>query len=141
MLTRVWGENAVVDTMLTSVAELRALSNNQLKQCLFDAIKALNIPLVRNVFLADRTLINCELHGFEGADIYNSIPDSRTTRCYTYTGVAKDGFFSPLHVAAERGDKYIIMLMVRAGCDQSAKGMKKKEIFAVFLTICIYIYI
>lgn len=45
---------------------------------------------------------------------------SRTKRCYSYTGNEKDGFFYPLHVAAESGHKNLSILLVRAGADEQA---------------------
>ena len=40
---------------------------------------------------------------------------SKTKKCYIYTGVEKDGFFYPLHVAAEAGHKELVLMLVKAG--------------------------
>lgn len=45
---------------------------------------------------------------------------SKTKRCYSYTGQEKDGFFYPLHVAAEMGHKNLTILLVKAGADVHA---------------------
>ena len=47
----------------------------------------------------------------------SSALQSKTKRCYTYTGLEKDGYFYPLHVAAEAGHKTLTVLLVRAGAD------------------------
>ncbi len=45
--------------------------------------------------------------------------ESKTKRCYTYTGQEKDGHFYPLHVATESGRKNLAILLVKAGADVS----------------------
>ena len=40
---------------------------------------------------------------------------SKNKKCYIYTGVEKDGFFYPLHVAAEAGHKELVLMLVKAG--------------------------
>ena len=67
----------------------------------------------------DPTLLNNKMFGFEGHDVYNFVPDNKTGRCYTYTGVEKDGFFYPLHVVAEMGHKKLVILLVQAGANQT----------------------
>jgi hypothetical protein len=42
---------------------------------------------------------------------------SKTKRCYFYTGAEKDGYFYPLHVAAEAGNKALVLLMVKNGAE------------------------
>ncbi|RYH15381.1 hypothetical protein EON65_31825 [archaeon] len=44
---------------------------------------------------------------------------SKTKKCYTYTGNDKDGFFYPLHVAAESGHKNLVILLIKAGAELS----------------------
>lgn len=95
------------------------------KHLLFDALRAANLHAIRNIFSINRNLVNDKLFGYEGHDIYESIPNSRTHRCYTYTGQEKDGFFSPLHVAAECGHKTLVLLLVKAGADISAFDYRK----------------
>lgn len=49
---------------------------------------------------------------------------SKTKRCYFYTGQEKDGFFYPLHVATEAGHKNLTILLVRAGADVTAQDYR-----------------
>jgi hypothetical protein len=49
---------------------------------------------------------------------------SKTKRCYFYTGQEKDGYFYPLHVATEAGHKNLTILLVRAGADPTAKDYR-----------------
>lgn len=42
---------------------------------------------------------------------------SKTKKCYIYTGIEKDGFFYPLHVAAEAGHKELVLMLVKAGAE------------------------
>ena len=46
-------------------------------------------------------------------------PASKTNRCYTYTGLEKDGFFYPLHVASESANKLLVLMLAKAGADSS----------------------
>jgi hypothetical protein len=78
-----------------------------------------DIPAVRNLVSSDPSLLNQKMFGFEGHDVYGTVPESKSGRCYSYTGVEKDGFFFPLHVAAEMGHKKLVILLVQAGADQT----------------------
>lgn len=52
-------------------------------------------------------------------------------RVYTYTGHKRDGFFFPLHVAAEGGHKVLTMLLLQAGADAAAldyRGHRAQEV-------------
>lgn len=75
------------------------------------------------------------MFGYEGTDVFEVIKNvsylndivsitsnaypmqSKTKRCYTYTGQEKDGFFYPLHVATESGHKNLTILLVKAGAE------------------------
>jgi len=57
-------------------------------------------------------MVNCKLFGYEGADIY-ATSESITNRCYTYTGRETDGYFYPLHLAAELGSKHVVQLLLK----------------------------
>ncbi len=74
------------------------------------------------------------MYGYEGTDVFEVIKNvsvflisahnyldnllqSKTKRCYTYTGIDKDGDFYPLHVATESGHKNLAILLVKAGAD------------------------
>eukprot|EP01036_Dinobryon_divergens_P027146 gene27146-35870_t len=57
------------------------------------------------------------MHGYEGTDVYEVIQNSKTKKCYIYTGIEKDGFFYPLHVAAEAGHKELVLMLVKAGAE------------------------
>lgn len=64
-------------------------------------------------------LISEPLYGFEGADTKGVI-NAPSNRVYTFTGQKRDGFFTPLHVAAEAGNKLLTMLLLQAGADKDA---------------------
>lgn len=55
---------------------------------------------------------------------------SKTKRCYFYTGQEKDGFFYPLHVATEAGHKNLAILLVRAGADVTAQDYRYDTTFS-----------
>lgn len=59
-------------------------------------------------------------------------------RCYSYTGLEKDGFFYPLHVAAETGHKNLTILLVKAGADIQAVDYRYKN-FLFLLTLLIHV--
>lgn len=46
-----------------------------------------------------------------------SFRQSKSKRCYHFTGAEKDGYFFPLHVVAEAGHKTLILLLIKAGAD------------------------
>jgi hypothetical protein len=49
---------------------------------------------------------------------------SKSGRCYTYTGLEKDGYFYPIHVAAENGHKELLHQMIKIGCDINVKDYR-----------------
>ena len=79
-----------------------------------------DIIAVRNIVSRDPALINQKMYGFEGHDVYGIVPNSKSGRCYTHTNNEKDGFFYPLHIAAEMGHKKLVILLVQAGADEAA---------------------
>lgn len=49
---------------------------------------------------------------------------SKTKRCYTYTGKEADGYFYPLHVATEAGHKTLTVQLVKAGADKELRDYR-----------------
>jgi hypothetical protein len=90
------------------------------KKLLFLSVKAGEILAIKNILNFNRALLNEQIFGFEGADVYGSIPDSKSKRCYSYTGIKRDGYFYPLHVAAEYGNKMLVLMLAKAGADVDA---------------------
>mmetsp|Transcript_2478 Transcript_2478/g.2439 ORF Transcript_2478/g.2439 Transcript_2478/m.2439 type:complete len:381 (-) Transcript_2478:1174-2316(-) len=103
-----------------SVAKVSSMTPVEQSRALFESIREGDIPAIRNILQVNRSLLLDKIFGFEGHDIYGIIPNSKTKRCYTFTGNEKDGYFYPLHVAAEMGHKALIILLVQAGADQTA---------------------
>lgn len=104
---------------------------------------ACELNAIRNVLQVNRSLVQSKMYGYEGSDVFEIIKNvsrlihfqtamqcnqsysspntqSKSKRCYFYTGQEKDGFFYPLHVATEAGHKNLTILLVRAGADVSA---------------------
>ena len=73
------------------------------------------VEAIKNILKVDRTLLQEKMFGYEGTDVYNAVPISRTKRCYTYTGTEKSGYFFPLHVVSEAGHKMLLFSLVKAG--------------------------
>lgn len=103
-----------------TLSNIRMMDENSQKGLLFDAIRACEIPAIKNVVQVNRSLVTSKMFGFEGADVYEVIQNSKTKRCYKYTGQERDGHFYPLHVAAEAGHKKLTMMLVKAGADINA---------------------
>mmetsp|Transcript_3291 Transcript_3291/g.5126 ORF Transcript_3291/g.5126 Transcript_3291/m.5126 type:complete len:745 (+) Transcript_3291:67-2301(+) len=120
-LLSTWGnkDSSKVTDDEISAAKLGLMSATEQASVLFDALRNNDIPTIRNVLQVNRSLLNQKMFGFEGHDIYGIIPNSKNKRCYSYTGIEKDGYFYPLHVASEMGHKSLIILLVQAGADQS----------------------
>ena len=85
----------------TSTNNLETLDEEKIKKLLFQSIRAGEVHAIKNILKFNQLLLNEKLFGFEGADVYGINPTSKTRRCYTYTGIEKDGYFYPLHIAAE----------------------------------------
>jgi hypothetical protein len=93
------------------------------------AILGAEIHAIKNILQVNRSLIRQKMHGYDGTDVYGVIPNSKTKRCYTYTGVEKDGYFYPLHVAAEAGHKMLTLMLVKAGGVRSKPFIIKSSFF------------
>jgi len=109
-----WGKESSIDidlSVATSEQQLLRTSAEDRKEVFFYALKKGNKHAIRNLLRFDRTIVNEQLYGFEGADVYESVTGSHSQRCYTYTGMGSDGFFYPLHVAAENGHKDLVMML------------------------------
>jgi hypothetical protein len=120
-MASVW--NKAEDNELSSeitVSSIRMMTEDQQQSILFKAIRACDLHIIRNVLQVNRTLLNAKMFGYEGTDVFEVIKNSKTKRCYSYTGQEKDGFFYPLHVAAEMGHKNLTILLVKAGADIQA---------------------
>lgn len=100
-----------------SASNLRMMDETTQKAMMFEALRAANLLAIRNLVTANRSLVTAKMYGYEGSDVFETIKNSKTKRCYTYTGHEKDGFFFPLHVAAEAGHKQLCLLLVKAGAD------------------------
>eukprot|EP00601_Ochromonadales_sp_CCMP2298_P009776 CAMPEP_0173269114 /NCGR_PEP_ID=MMETSP1142-20121109/30703_1 /TAXON_ID=483371 /ORGANISM="non described non described, Strain CCMP2298" /LENGTH=873 /DNA_ID=CAMNT_0014205433 /DNA_START=275 /DNA_END=2895 /DNA_ORIENTATION=- len=106
-----------------------AIKDSKTKRCYFHTglekdgffyplhVAACEINAIRSILQVNRDLLHSKMYGYEGSDVFEAIKDSKTKRCYFHTGLEKDGFFYPLHVAAEAGHKSLTILLVRAGAD------------------------
>mgnify|MGYP003385669289 CR=1 FL=1 len=59
----------------TSNEKLLSLDIADHKRLLFDALRAGNLAAIRNLFATNRTLLATKLGGYEGADVYETIPN------------------------------------------------------------------
>lgn len=91
---------------------------------LYDSIKTKNVATVKAFLTQYKNIVNSKLYGYEGADIY-ATSESTTNRCYIYTGRETDGFFYPLHLAAETGSKAIVQLLLKFNANSSNYDYKK----------------
>ena len=98
---------------------IRKMDTSERRKFLFDSLRAQSTENARAVLSLDGKLASQMMHGYEGSDIYADIIGGNG-RCYTYTGQEKDGFFYPLHVAAEAGSKECVQLLIKdfdVNCD------------------------
>jgi len=128
MSSNPWSKSSIEDELKKlTFSSLRMLDETIQKELLFNAIRICELTAIRTILQVNRSLVSSKLFGYEGSDIYEIIKDSKTKRCYSYTGVEKDGYFYPLHVAAESGHKNLTFLLVKAGADIDAldyRGIK-----------------
>jgi hypothetical protein len=128
-LVSTWGSNddcpSNIETA-ASTANLRLLDDEKIKKLFFQVLRAGEIDAIKNILNFSLSLLNDKLFGFEGADVYNMYPTSKTKRCYTYTGLEKDGFFYALHVAAQAGNKRLVLMLAKAGADTSIEDYRGK---------------
>ncbi len=114
---------------------LQLLDEEGKSELLFDCIRAGNIDAVQNIIDTDPKLSGKKIWGYEGSNVKNEIKvkdgDKLISRCYHFTGVEKDGFFLPQHVAAESGFKEMLRLfMFTYFCDMEEpdyRGIKAEE--------------
>jgi len=107
-----------------TTSSLRMLDEDGQKRLLFAAIRACELNAIRSILQVNRNLIQAKMFGYEGSDVFEIIKESKTKRCYFYTGQEKDGFFYPLHVATEAGHKNLTVLLVRAGADVGSEDYR-----------------
>eukprot|EP01038_Epipyxis_sp_PR26KG_P015838 gene15838-21459_t len=104
----------------TTPSNLRLMDTRAQKELFFGALRAGDLKAIRNILQVDRSLLTDKMMGYECADVHEVIKNSKNKRCYAYTGLERDGFFYPLHVAAEAGHKLLVILLVKAGADVNA---------------------
>jgi len=104
-----------------SASALRTMDEASLLSLMFEAIRASDIPSLKKILAVNEKFVTAPMFGFEGSDVHGIIKVAKgatsTGRCYTYTGKQKDGYFYPLHVAAEAGHKKLCLMLVGAGAE------------------------
>jgi len=105
-----------------NVASLAKLDEGAQKQLLFDSIVADNLVAVQNLLRANASLLTTPLHGHFGRDAVRDRP------CYKYTGQKKQGYFYPLHAAADAGSKAICVLMLKTLKESGGEGQGHGDI-------------
>lgn len=100
------GGAVVAGAGLPSPAALAKQDEAVQKQLMFDSIVADNIVAVQTLLRVNPLLLTTPLYGHFGRDAVLDRP------CYKYTGQKKQGFFYPLHAAADAGSKAICVLML-----------------------------
>ena len=79
-----WGKESSIDidlSVATSEQQLLRTSAEDRKEVFFYALKKGNKHAIRNLLRFDRTIVNEQLYGFEGADVYESVTGSHSQRC------------------------------------------------------------
>ena len=102
----------------TQVEVLQALEasdrHDRVGRLLFQAIRAADLQAIQNIMTVDNSVLAMELNGYEGTDLYDTFK-SEDKKCYSWTGHPKDGYFYPLHVAAEAGNKEVCLHLLNGG--------------------------
>ena len=102
----------------TQVEVLQALEasdrHDRVGRLLFQAIRAADLQAIQNIMTVDNSVLAKELNGYEGTDLYDAFK-SEDKKCYSWTGHPKDGYFYPLHVAAEAGNKEVCLHLLNGG--------------------------
>jgi len=131
MSSHSWSKSSIEEDLKElSSSKVRMMDEPGRKELLFTAIRVSDLSAIRTILQVDRGLIQGKMFGYEGSDVFEVIKDSKTKRCYTYTGQEKDGYFYALHVAAEAGHKNLTLLFAKAGADIDAvdyRGSKAEE--------------
>jgi hypothetical protein len=89
---------------------LRKLGMAERKQLLFDGIRAHATNAMKELLSYEPILATEVMYGYEGSAIH---AETESGRCYHYTAQEKDGFFSPLHLAAESGDRALVTILLK----------------------------
>jgi len=63
------------DSTELSVDKLMQLDTSEHKKLFFDALRNANLTLIRNLFGVNRSLLSAKLYGYEGSDVYDTIPN------------------------------------------------------------------
>lgn len=63
------------DAIEITVDKLMQLDTSEHKKIFFDALRNANLTTIRNLFAVNRSLLNSKLHGYEGTDVYDTIPN------------------------------------------------------------------
>ena len=70
-------------------------------------------------------IIHQQIYGYEGADVYNINKNAKNGRVYTFTGNDKDGYFYPLHLAAEQGNTAMVQILLDNSVDAQVLDYKE----------------
>lgn len=116
-----WGKHSRTAEELNNESQLdslEAVSEEErysvFTSLMFDACRGGNVNALQNILSVDPSYATQEIHGYEGSDLYDVVK-SDDKKCYTFTGQIKDGFFYPLHAAAEGGYKETCLLLFEYG--------------------------
>jgi hypothetical protein len=128
--------NLVAETEMSSLQELsisahgnEEVRHNLLTELLFTCIRQADVKAIKNMLAYEETLVNGKMFGYEGRDVYGII-NAENDRCYTWSGKATDGFFYPLHIAAESNKKEVVLVLLEFGADSTIpdyRGLTAEE--------------
>lgn len=104
--------------------DFSSLNESSLEQDVFFAARAGETEALGAMIQADPAVANLAISCYEGHDVYGTMKRFNGVRCYTFTGVEKDGFTFPLHVAAESGHKDLVHFLVEKGADIDAEDYR-----------------
>lgn len=70
-----WGSKEVRNEDDMTASKLSTLSFADQSSALFESLRSGDISSIRNLLQVNRSLLNEKMYGFEGHDIYGSVPE------------------------------------------------------------------
>lgn len=103
--------------LLDNITDFSKLDGAKLEEEAFTLARVGDIANLEELVKSNPSAVNMMLFVHESHDLTGTIKNNPSKRCYTWTGLEKDGYTHLVHVASEAGHKEVVLMLVENGAE------------------------